>query len=126
MQLPSRVDKSPSGRPNSLALSSRRMILPLRVRGIWGQNSISFGDTAAPSFFLANPRISSFSSSFGVCPGLKATNAFTISPMVGSGFPITPASATAGCSINALSTSKGPTMCPAVLMMSSARPTKVK
>ena len=51
--------------------------------------------------------------------GAKASNyaitynaenkAFTIEPRVGSGLPITPASATASCSINALSTSNGPT-----------------
>ncbi len=36
---------------------------------------------------------------------------------------MTPASATAGCSIRTLSTSNGPMRCPADLMTSSARPT---
>ena len=43
-------------------------------------------------------------------PGFSATKAFTTSPMIGSGLPITPASATAGCSNSTLSTSNGPTM----------------
>src|SRR5579871_2872135 len=122
----SNVDKSPSGSPSSRAFSKRRMILPLRVRGTCEQNSISLGAIAAPSFLRAKPINSRRSWSLPSCPGLRATKAFTISPIVGSGFPITPASATAGCSSSALSTSNGPTMWPAVLMMSSARPTNVK
>ena len=47
--LSSSVETSPSGRPSSRALSRRRMILPLRVRGTVGTNEISFGATTAPS-----------------------------------------------------------------------------
>ena len=65
-------------------------------------------------------------SSDGTKPGFSATNALTISPAIGSGLPITPASATAGCSISALSTSNGPIRCPEDLMTSSARPTNQK
>jgi hypothetical protein len=49
----SRVEVSPSGRPSSRALSSRRMILPLRVWGRLAAKAISFGATAAPSLTLA-------------------------------------------------------------------------
>src|ERR1035437_2072495 len=44
----SSVEVSPSGRPSSRALSSRRMILPARFFGMLGRKSISFGATAAP------------------------------------------------------------------------------
>ena len=54
------------------------------------------------------------------------TNALTISPATGSGLPITPASATAGCSSSTLSTSNGPIRCPADLITSSPRPTNQK
>jgi hypothetical protein len=53
----------------------------------------------------------------------RLTKAFTTSPTIGSGLPITPASATAGCSISTLSTSNGPIRWPADLITSSARPT---
>jgi hypothetical protein len=59
----------------------------------------------------------------GLEAGFSATNALTSSPTVGSGLPMTAASATAGCSISALSTSKGPIRWPADLMTSSVRPT---
>ncbi len=57
---------------------------------------------------------------------LSETNALTTSIATGSGLPITPASATAGCSISTLSTSKGPMRWPDVLITSSARPTNQK
>ncbi|MNE37545.1 hypothetical protein D3C80_1314000 [compost metagenome] len=85
-------------------------------------NSISLGATAGPISFRAKPIISILVSSLAGIPVFNTTNAFTNSPMVGSGFPITAASATAGCRIRVLSTSKGPTICPDVLMISSARP----
>ncbi len=65
-------------------------------------------------------------SSVGSKPGRRVTNALTSSPATGSGLPITPASATAGCSISTLSTSNGPTRWPADLITSSARPTNQK
>src|SRR5690606_3713162 len=92
----SSVDVSPSGSPSSRALSRRRMILPLRVLGRFGTKSISLGATAAPRRLRAKPSSSRFSASPGSMPGLSATNALTISPITGSGFPITPASCTAG------------------------------
>ncbi len=99
------------------------MILPLRVLGRLARNSIAFGATAAPRRLRAWPSSSRLSASLASNPGLSATKAFTTSPTVGSGMPITPASATAGCSISALSTSNGPIRWPADLMTSSARPT---
>ena len=110
--------------PSSRAFSSRRMILPLRVFGTLSMKSISFGATTAPSRLRRKaeqlqPQLLARLRS----PACSATKALTISPTTGSGLPMTPASATAGCSISALSTSKGPTRWPAVLMTSSARPT---
>src|SRR5512138_1351769 len=119
----SSVEVSPSGRPSSRALSRRRMILPLRVRGSVPEKAISLGATAAPSRLRAWPRISLFSFSSGRKPAFRETKALTTSPTTGSGLPITPASATAGCSIRALSTSNGPMRWPADLITSSARPT---
>ena len=59
-------------------------------------------------------------------PGRRTTNAFTISPRSGSGLPIAALSATAACSSNALSTSKGPMRYPAEVITSSARPVNQK
>src|SRR3974390_3449299 len=104
----SSVEISPSGKPSSRALSNRRMILPLRVFGKFCRNAISFGDTAGPRRCRACPSSSLRSLSLGSKAPLSATKALTTSPTVGSGIPITPTSATAGCSISALSTSNGP------------------
>ena len=101
----SRVERSPSGRPSSRARSRRRMILPLRVRGRSALNAISFGATAGPRRFLAWPNSSRASVSPATYPGLRLMKALTSSPATGSGLPMTPASATAGCSISARSTS---------------------
>ena len=62
----------------------------------------------------------------GLAARLGDTKALTISPATGSGLPITPASATAGCSISTLSTSKGPMRCPADLITSSARAARAR
>ncbi len=67
----SSVEVSPSGSPSSRALSSRRMILPLRVRGSVGRNAISFGATAAPRRLRAWPSSSRRSSSVGLEPRLE-------------------------------------------------------
>jgi hypothetical protein len=95
----------------------------MRVLGRLGRNSISRGATAGPSLRRAWATSSRFSVSLGAKPERSDTNALTTSSTVGSGLPITPASATAGCSSSALSTSKGPIRCPADLITSSARPT---
>src|ERR1051325_11940279 len=64
----SSVDRSPSGKPSSRALSNRRMIFPLRVFGRFARKSISFGATAAPSFRRAWPWSSLRRSSEGEKP----------------------------------------------------------
>src|SRR3990172_5421747 len=51
----SSVEVSPSGNPSSRALSSLRMISPLRVRGSVATKSISLGATAAPRRLRAKP-----------------------------------------------------------------------
>src|SRR5512135_433806 len=104
----SKVDRSPSGNPNSLALSRRRIILPLRVFGTLSRNSMSRGATAGPKRARAWPSNSLRSASLGSKPFFRETKALTTSPIIGSGIPMTPASAMAGCSMSALSTSKGP------------------
>src|SRR5579875_233740 len=119
--LPS-VEVSPVSRPSSRALSSRRITFPLWVSGRCSSKAISRGATA-PSLRRPNAMSSRASSSLGSRPGLSSTKALTISPATGSGLPITPACATAGCSISALSTSNGPIRWPADLITSSARAT---
>ena len=61
----SNVDRSPSGNPSSLAFSSRRMILPLRVFGTLSRKSISRGATAGPSRERAWPSSSLRKASLG-------------------------------------------------------------
>ncbi len=99
------------------------MILPLRVFGRLLRKAMSRGATAGPSRLRAWPSSSLRSASLASNFGFRPTKAFTTSPAVSSGMPMTPTSATAGCSIRALSTSKGPIRCPADLITSSARPT---
>ena len=81
----SSVEMSPSGRPSSRALSSRRMILPLRVFGRFWRNAMSFGAIAGPRRWRAWPSSSLRSASLGSKPFLSATKALTTSPAVGSG-----------------------------------------
>ena len=68
---PSSVEMSPSGRPSSRALSSRRMIFPLRVLGRFGSNAISLGATTAPSRVRAKASSSRRSASLGSNPVLE-------------------------------------------------------
>jgi hypothetical protein len=86
------VEISPSGKPSSRAFSNLLNIFPLRVLGMLSTNSISFRRRQDPFLFWQIPE----------CPSsfrqwllfrFKTTNAFTNSPIVGSGFPITAASA---------------------------------
>ena len=104
----SRVDRSPSGRPSSRARSSRRTILPLRVLGRCSAKESSFGGDGGPEARPAESDQLVMELSVGSWPGRRVTNAFTSWPTMGSGLPMTPASATAGCSMSALSTSNGP------------------
>ncbi len=97
----SSVARSPRGRPSSCALRTRRMILPLLVLGNPVLNSISLGNAWAASLLFTNSDISRFSSSVPSKPGLSAMKALMMLPYSGSGLPMTPASATAGCSSSA-------------------------
>ena len=102
------------------------MIFPLRVLGRASLNSISLGATTAPRRVRADAISCLRSPSLGAHPGFNETNAFTTSPAIGSGLPITAASATPSCSRSVLSTSKGPIRWPIDLITSSARPTNQK
>src|SRR3990172_3336067 len=61
----SNVERSPSGRPSSLALSKRRMILQLRVFGTLSRKSISLGAIAGPRRERAWPSSSLRNASLG-------------------------------------------------------------
>jgi hypothetical protein len=106
------VEISPSGKPSSRAFSNLLNIFPLRVLECFRQ--IQFlSDDGRTHFFSGKSQnvhphfVSGFSSVF------KTTNAFTNSPIVGSGFqlPLLPPPPDASLKY----TSKGPTMCPEVL-----------
>ena len=58
-----------------------------------------------------------------VAPGLRLTNAFTVSPRFSSGTPTTADSRTDGCSARTSSTSRGHTLYPATLIWSFLRST---
>ena len=92
------------------------MILPERGFGSLSINSISRGNACAARCFLTNWAISSLSFSEGLTPSFNFTKALIISPRMGSGFPITPASTTDGCDTSADSTSNGPTRSPEVFI----------
>ena len=83
---------------------------------------MSLGATPEDSLLLANCINSNLNSLLQAKPLFSETKAFTTSIAILSGIPITPASATASCSINVLSTSNGLTKCPAVFMTSSDLP----
>jgi hypothetical protein len=75
----SSVEVSPSGRPSSRALSRRRMILPLRVRGsTWQERDLLRGDGGAQA--LARVTSSPVAALRRRMAALQATKAFTISP----------------------------------------------
>src|SRR5581483_6105382 len=102
--------------------SSTRRIFPLRVFGSASTNSISRGYLYGAVTRLQCSCSSPTSVSARSYPVRRTTNAFTIWPRSGSGFPTTALSATAGCSSSALSTSNGPIRYAAERMTSSARP----
>src|SRR5204862_3328928 len=84
-------------RASSRLRSSLRCTLPVVVIGSASMNSISRGY----SYGARRPRTCCWISSMSVCdgawPGCSTMNAFTISPRVASGLPITAAFATASC-----------------------------
>ena len=96
------------------------MIFPDRVFGNTGVKSISVGTAIGPSSFLTCSFNALTMSSDPDSPALSVTNPLICSPFISSGFPITAASATAGCDTSALSTSADPILCPATFSTSSA------
>src|SRR5207302_10176352 len=70
-----RVVVSPRARPSAMSLSSRRMILPLRVLGRSAENRMSSGRARAPIFFATCPFNSSRRASLAVLPSFNVTNA---------------------------------------------------
>jgi hypothetical protein len=116
------VVMSPGSASSVTAFKTRRMILPLRVLGSELTKFSSPTTATGPSSRRIVSSTSRRSPSEGVNPCLRTTNAETTSPRSSSGRPVTPASATAACWRQAVSTSIVPILCPAILMISSARP----
>ena len=107
----------------SLLRISTLRTLPLMVLGIVSTNSTTRGYLYGAVSFLVKFWISFLSSSVGSKPALRMMVAFTSWPLTGSGTPVTAHSSTPGCSMRALSISKGLILYPEDLMMSSFLPT---
>jgi hypothetical protein len=122
----SSVEVSPNGAPMRTALSSRRIILPLRVFGSLLTITMASGVAIGPIVFLMCLIRSARSSSEGVKPVRSVTKATGTSPFTASSLPMTAASETAGCETSALSSSTVPMRCPATLSTSSALPSSHK
>ena len=114
-------DRSPGSRPSQAARATRRMILPLRVRGRSGTTTTASGERSCRGRddelgdLGARARAS-------VAPGRRTRSTTIASPLSSSGTPIAAASTTAGWATAAASTSAGPTRLPATLSVSSERP----
>ena len=102
------------------------MILPERVFGSSSVKRIVFGLAIGPISLATWSRSSSTSSSRGSMPPRSVTNAAIACPVVASVRPTTAASATAGWSTSADSTSVVEMLWPATSMMSSTRPSSQK
>src|SRR5439155_22495957 len=76
----------------------------------------------APSGWATSDTSSARSFSSVAALGDSTTNAQSTSPFISSGTPIAAASTTDGCETSADSTSAGPSLFPAILMVSSLRP----
>ena len=87
---------------------SLRLILPPMVLGSSSTNSTMRGYLYGAVVFFTWFCSSLTSSSVGSKPRASTTVAFTTLPRMGSGAAVTAHSTTAGCSMSALSTSKGP------------------
>lgn len=113
---------------HSLARSFFRSIFPMMVLGRSKTNSTFLGYLygAVTDLTCCCSNLVSWSGSWDRNSGARTTNAFTTSPLVESGLLTTAVSTTAGCSINAFSTSDGPIRYPLELMISSVRPKKWK
>ena len=94
------VDRSPSGRPSSRALSRpAHDLAAVGVRQVAGRSDLP-GATAGPSRGGRSRAGRGGGRRTARYPGRSVTNALTTSPATGSGTPITPASTTAGCSMS--------------------------
>ena len=122
---------SPRTRPSAMSRSSRRMILPERVFGRSATKKRRSGRAIAPIFFATWLRTADWRSvsacACAVLPfSLRITNAAIAVPFSSSATPTTAASATAGWSTSADSTSIVPIRWPATFITSSTRPRSQK
>ena len=78
------------------------------VLGSSATNSMIRGYLYGAVVFFTCSCSSASSSGLAAYPSASTTVAFTTAPRSGSGTPVTAHSSTAGCSMRALSTSKGP------------------
>ena len=99
------------------------MILPERVFGRSAEKRMSSGRASEPIFLQTNSRSSSRSAGVAVvAQPQRHERGDGLSLEVVRPCPTTAASATAGCSTSADSTSMVPMRCPATLSTSSTRP----
>jgi hypothetical protein len=115
-------ERSPGASPRYAERIRRRMTLALRVLGRSRTNSMAFGLSGLPSRSMTSVVSRVVSSLSGGCPGLKTTKQTSACPFISSGTPIAAASSTAGSSTSTDSTSAGPSLLPAILIVSSERP----
>ena len=100
------------------------MIFPLRVlRDLVDERDLLRRDHGAEPDAREAEQLAAQRASPGSKPGRSDDEGLDDLAATGSGLPITPASATAGCSSSALSTSNGPIRWPGVLITSSPRAT---
>src|SRR5581483_5909554 len=109
-------ERSPGSPPSAVARTARRTIFAERVFGSAGTNTTRSGANALPS---DSPTSVFTSSSLAETPGASTQNTQATSPFTSCGTPTAAASATAGCSTAADSSSAGPIRLPAMLSVSS-------
>src|SRR5438874_2443674 len=112
-------ERSPGSSPRYTALTTRRRILALRVRGRSGTKYTAFGRIGLPIAEAIRSRSSSASRWLGSLPLRSTTKQMSDSPLISSGTPTAADSATAACRVRTDSTSAGPSRLPATLMVSS-------
>src|SRR6478672_1126469 len=121
-----RVVVSPSWWPSAMSRSSRRMILPERVLGRSLTMITALGRAILPIFSPIQSRSSAASWSLGSYPDRSSTKQSGVWPVSGSGAAVAAASATAGCSTSADSSSIVESRCPDTFITSSIRPRSQK
>ena len=117
---------SPRGRFSDTSRSSRRMILPERVFGSSGVNTMLAGAANLPITLPTWSRSSFSIAGEPSLPPFKVTKATIAWPVCASLRPATAASATAGWLTSALSTSMVEMRCPETFITSSTRPSSQK